>query len=35
VFDTSAAAESGTDAAARPGDTIEVRSRSVQVLRRA
>jgi isoamylase len=35
VFDTSAAAESGTDTAARPGDTIEVRSRSVQVLRRA
>jgi isoamylase len=34
VFDTSMTLESVTDTAARPGDTIEVRSRSVQVLRR-
>jgi isoamylase len=34
VFDTSMTLGSVTDTAARPGDTIEVRSRSVQVLRR-
>jgi isoamylase len=35
ALDTSVDTEAITDAAARPGDTIEVRSRSVQVLRRA
>jgi hypothetical protein len=34
VLDTSVTVESAADAAARPGDTIEVRSRSVQVLLR-
>jgi isoamylase len=35
MFDTSGPAEPGADIAARPGDTIDVRNRSVQVLRRA
>jgi isoamylase len=35
ALDTSVSLDEITDAAARPGDTIEVRSRSVQVLHRA